>query len=68
MGEAANAEKTVKKSWFKGLKSEYKKITWPDKSTLAKGTVAVVIITVILGVVISLLDAVFKLGIDKIIV
>ena len=24
-------EKTQKKSWFKGLQAEFKKIIWPDK-------------------------------------
>ena len=68
MGESTNTEKTVKKSWSKGLKSEFKKITWPDKSTLAKQSVAVVVVSVFLGLVISLLDAALKFGIDKIIV
>ena len=27
-------EKPKKKSWFKGLKAEFKKIIWPDKKTL----------------------------------
>ena len=30
-----------KKSWFKGLKAEFRKIIWPDKETLAKQTAAV---------------------------
>ena len=25
------SEKTQKKSWFKGLSSEFKKIVWPDQ-------------------------------------
>ena len=29
-------EKAKKKSWFKGLKAEFKKIIWPDKKTLVK--------------------------------
>ena len=33
-------EKTKKKSWFKGLKAEFKKIIWPDKKTLVKETVS----------------------------
>ena len=46
-----------KKSWFKGLKAEFRKIIWPDKETLAKQTVVVVIITIILAVVISVMDS-----------
>ena len=70
MGEAAN-EKAPKapvvKSWFKGLKAEFKKIIWPDKKSLGKQTVAVVIITAVLSVIIALLDAVVKFGINVII-
>ena len=68
MAETASTEKTVKKSWFKGIKSEFRKIVWPDKSTLTKETITVVVVSVILGVIISLLDLVVKFGIDKIIV
>ncbi|MBP1754208.1 MAG: putative rane protein [Firmicutes bacterium] len=65
MGEMANTttEKAPKKSWFKGLKSEFKKIIWPDKEALAKQAVAVVSVTVILGLVIYVLDYVIELGI-----
>ncbi len=44
--------KTQKKSWFKGLKAEFKKIVWPDKNTLAKQTTAVVAVSVVLGALI----------------
>ncbi|MBP5491055.1 MAG: preprotein translocase subunit SecE [Lachnospiraceae bacterium] len=57
---AANAP--AKSSWFKGLKAEWKKIVWPSRNTLAKESVAVVIITVILGLLIKLVD----LGVEQI--
>lgn len=65
MGEMANntAEKAPKKSWFKGVKSEFKKIIWSDSETLTKQTVAVVAVTAVLGVVIYLLDYVMEIGI-----
>ena len=66
MGDAANEKAPAVKSWFKGLKAEFKKIVWPDKESLGKQTVAVVIITAVLSVVIALLDAVVKFGIDVI--
>lgn len=68
MGETANTtEKAPKKSWFKGLKAEFNKIVWPDKESLAKQSVAVIIISVILGVIISILDLGIKYGIDVLI-
>lgn len=65
MGDTTSkvADKAPKKSWFKGMKSEFKKIVWPDKETLSKQTAAVVIVTILLGVIIYLLDYVIELGI-----
>ncbi len=63
MSENVNA-KAPKKSWFKGLKAEFKKIVWPDKKTIAKETAAVVIVTVILGLVIALLDFIITHGVN----
>jgi preprotein translocase subunit SecE len=68
MGETANTtEKAPKKSWFKGLKAEFLKIVWPDKESLAKQSVAVIVISVILGIIISILDLVVKYGVELII-
>ena len=57
-------EKTQKKSWFKGLQAEFKKIIWPDKKTLAKQTTAGVAVSVVLGAVIAVIDAILRYGID----
>ena len=70
-----NTEKTVSKkngqslgdkfsAWWKGLKSEYAKIIWENKESVTKQTTAVVVITVILGVIIAIVDWVLKNGID----
>ena len=66
MGDAVKAtENPQKKSFFKGLKSEFKKIVWPDRKKLTKETTAVFIISVILGIIISVIDLVIKFGFDK---
>ncbi|MDD3401803.1 MAG: preprotein translocase subunit SecE [Hespellia sp.] len=56
--------KTQKKSWFKGLQAEFKKVIWPDQKTLAKQTAAVVATSVFLGALISVIDVLLKYGID----
>ena len=56
--------KTQKKSWFKGLQAEFKKIIWPDKKTLAKQTTAVVAVSVILGALIAVIDAILQFGLE----
>lgn len=66
MGEMANTtttEKAPKRSWFKGIKSEFKKIVWPDKEYLAKQAVAVISVTIVLGIVIYVLDYAIEQGI-----
>ncbi|MGC4018184.1 MAG: preprotein translocase subunit SecE [Muricomes sp.] len=62
MGE--KTAKTQKKSWFKGLQTEFKKVVWPDRKTLVKQTTAVVSVSVLLGALISVVDAIIKYGID----
>ncbi len=65
MSEAA--EKAPKKSWFKGLKAEYKKIIWPDRKSLTKQTAAVVVTSIVLGIIIKVLDVIMTYGVDALI-
>ena len=62
---AEGKEKKAKKpSFWKGVKTEFKKITWPDGKDLTRQTVAVVVITALLSVLIALIDFVVKYGVD----
>ena len=58
------APKAPKKSWFKGLKAEFKKIVWPDKKSLARESAAVVVSAVALGIIIKILDVIIDYGIQ----
>lgn len=60
----AEKAKTQKKSWFKGLQAEFKKVIWPDKKTLARQTTEVVAVSVILGALIAVIDVILRYGID----
>lgn len=68
MGETVGVEKAKKKSrfenWYKGLKSEFNKIVWPTKEALVKKTLAVVLISVALGLIITGFDTVIQYGIE----
>lgn len=67
MEEKAKARENAKKGgFFKGLKAEFSKVIWPSKDTILKQSTAVVIVSVILGIVISLLDMGIKFGVEKI--
>ena len=61
---AEKTEKSLKKSWFDGLKAEFRKIIWPDQKTLVKQTGAVVAVSIVLGMIIAVLDFIFKYGVD----
>ena len=60
---SGKSEKTQKKSWFKGLQAEFRKVIWPDKNALVKQTTAVVTVSVLLGALIAVIDEILKYGI-----
>lgn len=63
MGEK-RTESASKANWYAGLKAEFGKVIWPDKKTLTRQTIAVVAVSVMLGLIIAVLDAILKYGVD----
>jgi preprotein translocase subunit SecE len=57
-------EKTPKTSWFYGLKQEFKKISWTDRKSVVKQTIAVVSVSVVVGLIIAVLDWMIQYGVD----
>lgn len=72
MADSAKNEKAAKTAgksskgtgFFKGVKAEFKKISWPDRDSLLKQSVAVVCISVVLGAVIAVLDFLIQYGVE----
>ena len=63
MGEnTSEAVSKEKKSRFKNLKAEFKKIIWPDRKKAVKQTFAVIGASVFLGLFIAILDTVSDFG------
>ncbi|MGN0349998.1 MAG: preprotein translocase subunit SecE [Roseburia sp.] len=62
MGETEN--KAPKQSWFSGLSAEFKKIIWPDKKSLIRQTTAVIAVSVVMGLAITLMDFIIQYGVD----
>ncbi|MCR5627368.1 MAG: preprotein translocase subunit SecE [Lachnospiraceae bacterium] len=60
----SSAEKKQKTPFFKGVKAEFKKIVWPDKQTLFRQTVAVVVVSFITGLLIAVIDRLLQYGIN----
>ncbi len=64
MGDSKNTEKAPKPSFWKGVQAEFKKISWPDRQTLLKQSVAVVSISIVLGIIIAILDTILQYGVN----
>ncbi|MCL2052153.1 MAG: preprotein translocase subunit SecE [Lachnospiraceae bacterium] len=60
----AEKEKTAKNSFWKSVKSEFLKITWPDREAIVKQTTMVVFISLVLGIIIAILDFFLQMGVD----
>ncbi len=61
--ENSKKGKEKKPSFFKGVKTEFAKVSWPDKSSIVRQSVAVIGVSVVVGAVITLLDTVIQFGI-----
>lgn len=64
MGDSTKTEKAQKISFFKSVKIEFNKISWPDKESLVKQSIAVVCISVVVGLIITLMDTIIQFGIN----
>ena len=62
MGDSAKKQNGP--GFFTGVKAEFKKISWPDRQSTLKQSVAVVAIAVVMGAVIAVLDYVIQYGVN----
>lgn len=62
MGEA-NTVVERKVSVLKGLRAEFKKIIWPNLKTLTKSTTTVIVVSLGIGLVITIIDFLLNQGI-----
>jgi preprotein translocase subunit SecE len=60
-------QSTSLKQHIENVKAEFNRITWLDKESLTKKTIAVVASTVGLGAIIGLVDMIVKYGLGLII-
>ncbi len=58
------SKKSSSPRFFEGVKMEFKKISWPDRKTTFKQSVAVVIISIVVGAIIAILDFGAKNGVN----
>ena len=60
----SDMEKANNPGKFSLIKAEFKKVIWPDRTTVRKETTAVITVSVLLGLLIALLDIVLRYGVD----
>ena len=69
MNTVKNEEQNIlenTKNYFKGVKTEWNKITWPDRQQILVQTVAVFFVVFVFTVIVYLMDMVFKYSLDLI--
>ena len=64
MGETEIKNSAPKENWFTGVRAEFNKIIWPTKESLARQTTAVVVVSVIVGLIIAILDTAIQYGVN----
>lgn len=64
MGSKNEEKSALKRSWFQELKAEFHKIIWPDKNSLIKESVAVIVIAVVIGCIVALVNRGLMEGLD----
>ncbi len=60
---ADTEKKTLAKRWA-GLKAEFSKIIWPEAPSVGKQTVAVVVTSIVVALIIVIFDYVIQYGVD----
>jgi preprotein translocase subunit SecE len=61
---AGKQEVSKTRTWWDGVKAEWRKIIWPTKDDLVKKTITVSVVSIVLGVIIAILDFLIQNGID----
>ena len=55
-GKAKQEKQSKLGSFFKGVRTEFGKIIWPSRETIVKQLLAVVCVTVVVGLLIAVID------------
>jgi preprotein translocase subunit SecE len=63
--EKKSAPSSIGQFW-KGVKIEFQRISWPDREKMVKHTAMVGIVSLILGIIIAIIDFLLQYGVDLI--
>ena len=62
----AEEKKKDRGQWFREMKSEMKKVIWPDRKTVAKNTGTVLLCSLVIGACIWIFDFVASAAVEMI--
>ncbi|MBQ8147889.1 MAG: preprotein translocase subunit SecE [Lachnospiraceae bacterium] len=65
--EKSKEKSPLKRSWFQELKAEFRKISWPDKNSLIKESIAVIVIAIIIGCIVAVVDTGLEEGFNALV-
>jgi preprotein translocase subunit SecE len=68
MSDKKETSPALKRSWFQELKTEFGKITWPNRKSVTKQSVAVIIAAIVLGFIIAGVDYLLSIGLSFILI
>lgn len=64
-GSVKKSDKTPKKkSWFSGVKAEFKKVIWPERQTIVRNTTAVVLVSIFISIAVKVSDLLIQAVLD----
>lgn len=67
MTAPTNVKKTKMTTYFRGVKAEMKKVSWPTKKELLNYTAVVVALSALVAVIVWILDIIINYGLQLII-
>ena len=66
MAEAKEKKKRSIAVWWSGIRSEWGKIVWPDRKKVGRQTLATIVVSAIIAVLIVFFDMIIRFGIDRV--
>ena len=67
MTASTNVKKSKMKTYFRGVRAEMKKVSWPTKKELLNYTTVVVALSILVAIIVWILDIIINGGLQLII-
>ncbi|MBQ7677692.1 MAG: preprotein translocase subunit SecE [Lachnospiraceae bacterium] len=64
---ADSSKKKDVRDWWDDLKAEFGKIVWPDGRTISRQSVATIVVSVFVALLIVFFDMIIQYGVDRLV-